>query len=159
MVVFTRLTGESSVSVLLPTKPKASYFHTLHLLNYKLVTKSLWKWILTLTHLFLMHPFSTAWKHQKTVRFLIFSGGRERVHWEKVSWCRAVKLVPKGWSGTQVDSTHWLCKIQQNLLFEWGWLIHRCFNHCTMVHESMGAGIPFIFVPPCYLFINFLENT
>ena len=34
-----------------------------------------------LTHSFPMHPFSTPWKHQKTVRF---SGGRENVHWEKM---------------------------------------------------------------------------
>ena len=43
-----------------------------------------------------MHPFSTTWKHQKTVRlppenirkpygFLMFSGVRERVHWERRS--------------------------------------------------------------------------
>ena len=32
------------------------------------------------THLFLMHPFPTPWKHQETLRF---SGGRERVHWKQ----------------------------------------------------------------------------
>ena len=31
-----------------------------------------------LTHLFPMHPFYTLWKHHKT------SGGRERVHWERM---------------------------------------------------------------------------
>ena len=38
-----------------------------------------------LTHLFPIHPSSTPWKHQKTQHgFLMFSGGRERVHWEKM---------------------------------------------------------------------------
>ena len=35
-----------------------------------------------LTHSFPMHPFSTPWKHLKT--FVMFSGGRERVHWENM---------------------------------------------------------------------------
>ena len=42
-----------------------------------------------LIHLFLMHPFSTPWKHQKTLPFscgfLMFSVGIERVHWERMS--------------------------------------------------------------------------
>ena len=40
-----------------------------------------------LTHLFPIHPFSSAWKHKKIQGFLMFSGGtggRERVHWEKM---------------------------------------------------------------------------
>ena len=37
-----------------------------------------------LTHLFPMHSFSTPWKHQKTLSFLMFSGGRERVPWEQM---------------------------------------------------------------------------
>ena len=32
-----------------------------------------------LTHLFPMHPFSTPWKHQETLRYT----GRERVYWEQ----------------------------------------------------------------------------
>ena len=32
------------------------------------------------THPFPLHPFSNPWKHQKTVGFLMFSGGREQVH-------------------------------------------------------------------------------
>ena len=39
---------------------------------------------LPLTHLFPMHSFSTPWKHQKTLQFLMFSGGRERVHRERM---------------------------------------------------------------------------
>ena len=35
-----------------------------------------------------MHPFSTPWKHQKTLRFPMFSGGTERVHWERMGWKR-----------------------------------------------------------------------
>ena len=31
-----------------------------------------------LSHLFPMHSFSTLWKHQKTLRFFMFSGGRQR---------------------------------------------------------------------------------
>ena len=30
-----------------------------------------------------MHPFSTPWKHQKTLRFSDVFRGRERVHWER----------------------------------------------------------------------------
>ena len=43
-----------------------------------------WYWSLlknSLTHSLPMHPFSTPWKHQKTVRF---SGVSERVHWERM---------------------------------------------------------------------------
>ena len=36
--------------------------------------------ISTLTHLCPMYPFSTPWKHQKTLKF---SRGKERVHWEQ----------------------------------------------------------------------------
>ena len=38
----------------------------------------------TLTYLFPMHPFSTSWKHKKTIRFSDVFRGRERVHWEKM---------------------------------------------------------------------------
>ena len=37
-----------------------------------------------LTHLFPMHPFSTPWKHQKTLSFSDLFRGREKVHWEQV---------------------------------------------------------------------------
>ena len=38
-----------------------------------------------LTYSFPMHPFSTPWKHQKTLRFFMFSGGsRERMHCERM---------------------------------------------------------------------------
>ena len=38
-----------------------------------------------LTHLFLMHPFSTPYKNiRKCYGFLMLSGGRERVHWEEM---------------------------------------------------------------------------
>ena len=40
--------------------------------------------IFTFTPLFLMHPFSTPRKHEKTEGFLMFSGGRERVHWKQM---------------------------------------------------------------------------
>ena len=33
-------------------------------------------------HSFPMHPFSNPRKYQKTVRFLMFSGGRKRLHWK-----------------------------------------------------------------------------
>ena len=36
----------------------------------------------TLTHILAMHPFSTLRKHQKG--FQMFSGDRERVHWERM---------------------------------------------------------------------------
>ena len=39
---------------------------------------------ITLTHSFPMHYFSTPWKHQKILLFSGVSGGRERVHWERM---------------------------------------------------------------------------
>ena len=43
-----------------------------------------------LTHLFVIHVFSTPQKHQKTRRFLMFSGRRESVHREQngLIWTR-----------------------------------------------------------------------
>ena len=38
----------------------------------------------SLTHLFPVHPRPTPRKHQTTCRFSDFSGGRERVHWERM---------------------------------------------------------------------------
>ena len=38
-----------------------------------------------------MHPFSTLWKHQKTLHFLMFSGGTERVHRKRMRY--------RGWKG------------------------------------------------------------
>ena len=35
----------------------------------------------SLADLFPMHPFSTPWRRQKTI---MFSGGRENVHWEQM---------------------------------------------------------------------------
>ena len=40
--------------------------------------------IVSLIHSFPMNPFSTHWKHQKTVRFSDFFSGRERVHWKEM---------------------------------------------------------------------------
>ena len=37
--------------------------------------------IVPLTHLFPMHPFSTPWKLEG---FLMFSAGRERMHWKQM---------------------------------------------------------------------------
>ena len=37
-----------------------------------------------LTHSFPMHPFSTPRNIRKPLAFLMFSGGRERVHWERM---------------------------------------------------------------------------
>ena len=50
---------------------------------YKIIR--LWQeLVLTLlTYLFPLYPFSTPWKHQKK-GFLLFLGGRERVHWEQM---------------------------------------------------------------------------
>ena len=51
----------------------------------------------SLTHLFPMHPFSTFSTFEnirKPYGFLMFSGGRERVHWEQMDhWL----LVPSKW--------------------------------------------------------------
>ena len=39
-----------------------------------------------LIHSLPMHPFSTPWKHQKTLRFLMLSGGTKRVHWKRMRY-------------------------------------------------------------------------
>ena len=39
-----------------------------------------------LTHFWPIFPFSTSWKHQKSVDFLVFSGGIKREHWLKMGW-------------------------------------------------------------------------
>ena len=44
-----------------------------------------------LIHSLPMHPFSTLWKHQKTLHFLMFSGGTERVHRKRMRY--------RGWKG------------------------------------------------------------
>ena len=67
---FTRVDWSSKC--LLEDKEELSY-------NYMLTQK------ICLTHSFPMHPFSTPWKHQKTLRFSdVFREGRERVHWEQM---------------------------------------------------------------------------
>ena len=39
---------------------------------------------LRLTHLFPMHPLSNPENIRKSYGFLMFSGGRERMHWEQM---------------------------------------------------------------------------
>ena len=39
-----------------------------------------------LTHSFPMHPFSTPKNIRKPSGFLMFSGGGERVHWERIGY-------------------------------------------------------------------------
>ena len=58
----------------------SGYFNTYSNVLYAL------KLCFSLNHSFPMHLFSTFWKHQKTLGFLMFSGNREKVHWEKISW-------------------------------------------------------------------------
>ena len=50
------------------------------------ILKIHWKVTIILTHSFPMHPFSTPWK---TCGFLMFSGGRERLHWERANGLKA----------------------------------------------------------------------
>ena len=38
-----------------------------------------------LIHSFLVHPFSTRWKHKKALRFTDVFRGRKRVHWERMA--------------------------------------------------------------------------
>ena len=45
----------------------------------------------TLTHWFPIHPFFIPWKHQKT--FLMFLGGRERVHWGLMGYCPSFQTM------------------------------------------------------------------
>ena len=73
----------------------------------------------SLNHLFPMLPFSTPWKHQNTSEkgFLMFSWGRERVHWEqRVN--QAVFVYPisgqcsflsslKTWNNKNVKKENW----------------------------------------------------
>ena len=63
------------------------------------ITKSFTFSLLLLIHSFPMHPFSTPWKHQKTLRF---SGGRERVHWEQ--WAKSGSMSQN--LGTYENDSH-----------------------------------------------------
>ena len=46
-----------------------------------------------LTNFWLMLPFYTPWKHQKTKLFLVFSGGIKWEHWQNMGWnCSLKKL-------------------------------------------------------------------
>ena len=65
-----------------------------------------------LTYLFPLHPFSTPWKHQKIFGFLMFSGGREKVHWE-----RNLVTLHKNW-GFPLRISHLLKKsLMENFIF------------------------------------------
>ena len=48
------------------------------------LTNNTKKLYFVLTHLFPMHPFTTPWKHQKTVKFSDVFMGRERMHLEQM---------------------------------------------------------------------------
>ena len=75
-----------------------------------------------LTYLFPLHTFSTPWKHQKIFGFLMFSGGRERVHWErkgeKWNWTlRNLVTLHKNW-GFPLGISHLLKKsLMENFIF------------------------------------------
>ena len=60
----------------------SSYFVSNNLFfgSLELLTRSFLNQV-GLTRLSTMHPSSTHWKNQKT---LMFTGGRERVHWEQM---------------------------------------------------------------------------
>ena len=46
-----------------------------------------------LTHLFPMHPFSSPENIRKPYGFLMFSGGRERMHWEEMGQNMTPKIT------------------------------------------------------------------
>ena len=60
-------------------------FEAFYFSKFFYFTKKLWCFAVSkLTHLFPMQPFFAPRKHQKTKGFLMFSGGRGRVHWEQM---------------------------------------------------------------------------
>ena len=62
---------------------KSAKFVTTHILKIICQRLLLLGVAIILTHLFPMYPFSTPESTRKPYGFLIFSGGRERVHWNK----------------------------------------------------------------------------
>ena len=78
-----------------------------------------------------MHPFSTPWKNQKPYDFLIFSWGRERVHWKQMSLF--FRLYHKLNSYISVFLVLWPIKQNMNVSFSIQfWLqilhVHRSFS-------------------------------
>ena len=82
------------------------------------------------THSFPMHPFSTPWKHQKTL-MLMFSEVRERVYWERMAWrlrhyptscfCHSCSVVTANWRRHTPILCHWsLYILSENLMFSGG---------------------------------------
>ena len=69
----------------------------------------------SLTHSFPIHPFSTPWKHQKTLQ------GRERVHWER--------MVKKQQGFYWLWSTH-LCHTKNSIVFSQQ-VQHGYVPYCT----------------------------
>ena len=63
----------------------------------------------SLNHSFLMQPFSTPWKHQKTLRFSSVRRGRERVHWEQM--VKVNKIIDIGWSHAGIN-TYVYCNLE-----------------------------------------------
>ena len=50
--------------------------------------------VLILTHLFPVHLFSAPGKHEEIVSFLMYSGGRERMHWEQMGlWFKSFRVL------------------------------------------------------------------
>ena len=73
-----------------------------------------------LTHSFPVHPFSTPWKYQKTVRFLMFSVGRERVYSKRMGWKTFSRFST--FSFHHKGNTIWLLSLKErytNFLTSW----------------------------------------
>ena len=67
--------------------------HTGNLFRKNLQLKDVWTNFSTLTHLFPRHPFSSTWKHQKTVRFSdVFRCLRKDVLWTNTMDIRDLEL-------------------------------------------------------------------
>ena len=102
------------------------------------------------THSFPMHPFSIPWKHQKTLRFSMFSDGRERCignEWvEPMSnlfmdfflFCSCRRTAIKHWIKKECWS--WLGKIEKiifgNIFFPKCYIVLECYMFSNAIASA-----------------------
>ena len=60
--------------------PNTDTFHAVYVSEIKINYEER----VTCLRLFPIHPFSTPWKNRQPYGFLMFSGGREMLHWEQM---------------------------------------------------------------------------
>ena len=77
---------------------------------YESTAKNLFNFEISLIHLLQMQPFSTPWKIRKSYGFLMFTGGREREHWERMGYIS--KIITK-WRRIAKASEGYIRSIRQ----------------------------------------------